>query len=195
MLLAGNAYHRLERRRLGGMLFPASLGNLATVPLDETVAAKINPRNLAVYDCRFVLDYYRLTADRRLMFGGGTNYSGRHSTDVAAELRPAIERTFPRLRGVEIEFAWTCSAGITVNRIPQLGRLSANVFYAQGYSGHGIATTHVVGEIMAEAISGSLERFDVFADFRHVRLPVGEWAGQQLLALGMTYYRLLEKLT
>ncbi len=194
VLLAGNAYHRLERAKLSGSLFPASLGNVATVRLGDEIAAKLNPRDLAVYDCRFVLDYYRMTADKRLMFGGGTNYSGRDSKDIGEELRPAIERTFPRLKGVEIEFAWTGSAGIVVNRVPQLGKLSENVFYAQGYSGHGVATTHIVGEIMANAIMGTLEEFDAFAGISHIRLPLGEWAGQQMLAVGMWYYQLLERL-
>ncbi|MEL7401541.1 MAG: FAD-binding oxidoreductase, partial [Pseudomonadota bacterium] len=131
VLLAGNAYHRLERAKLRGMLFPASLGNLVTKPLGDEVAEAINPKDLAVYDCRFVLDYYRLTADKRLMFGGGTNYSGRDSKSVANELRPAIERTFPRLKGVEIEYEWTGMAGIVINRIPQLGRSGENVFYCR----------------------------------------------------------------
>ena len=194
ILLAGNAYHRLERRRLGGMLFPAALGNMATAPLDPETAAAINPRDVAVYDCRFVLDYHRLTADRRLMFGGGASYSGRAPRDIAAALRPAMERTFPRLRGVPVEFAWSGLAGIVPNRIPQLGRLSGGVYYAQGYSGHGIATSHVLAEIAAEAITGTLGRFDTFAALRHTRFPVGERIGGGMLAIGAWYYRLREAL-
>lgn len=195
VLLAGNAYHRLERGKLAGKLFPASLANLTTAPLPEAEARTINPQNLAVYDTRFILDYYRMTADNRLMFGGGANYSGKASPDIAAELRPALERTFPRLRGVEIEFAWSGQAGIVPSRIPQLGRLSPNVFYAQGYSGHGIATTHIVAEIMAEAIAGTMDRFDIFASVPHLRNPLGERAGHMMLALGMWYYRMREKLS
>jgi gamma-glutamylputrescine oxidase len=194
VLLAGNAYHRLGGKPLKGMLFPASLGNLVTVPLGDEIANKINPRDIAVYDCRFVLDYYRLTADKRLMFGGGTNYSGRDSKRVAEELRPAIEKTFPRLKGVDIEFEWTGKAGIVINRIPQLGKLSQNVYYAQGYSGHGIATTHFVGEIMANAIDGNVESFNIFSDFKQIRIPANDWAVQQMLALGMWYYKMLEKI-
>ncbi len=192
VLLAGNAYHRLERSKMAGKLFPASLANLTTKPLPEAEARAINPQNLAVYDTRFILDYYRMTADNRLMFGGGANYSGKASPDIAAELRPSLERTFPRLRGVGIEFAWSGQAGIVPNRVPQLGRLSPNVFYAQGYSGHGIATSHIVAEIMAEAIAGTMERFDIFASVPHLRNPLGERAGQTMLALGMWYYRMRE---
>ncbi|MBB3329959.1 glycine/D-amino acid oxidase-like deaminating enzyme [Halomonas campaniensis] len=194
VILAGNAYHRLERRRLGGRLFPASLGIVATAPLDAATAAAINPEDLAVYDTRFVLDYYRLTADRRLLFGGGANYSGRHSPDIAAELRPRLEHTFPQLEGVAIDFAWQGMAGIVINRVPMLGRLSPNVYYAQGYSGHGIATSHIVGEILAEAVGGSLEAFDAFAEVRHWRVPFGDRLGNALLAAGMGYYRLRERL-
>jgi glycine/D-amino acid oxidase-like deaminating enzyme len=194
VLIAGNAYHRLERGRLGGLLFPAALGNLATTPLDEATARAVNPRDIAVYDCRFVLDYYRLTADRRLMFGGGANYSGRAPADIAAALRPAIERTFPRLRGVSIEFAWSGLAGIVPNRVPLLGRLSPGVYYAQGYSGHGIATSHVLAEMVAEAITGTQDRFDTFAGLHHMRLPVGETLGGHLLALGAWYYGLRDRL-
>ncbi|MEN0106102.1 MAG: FAD-dependent oxidoreductase, partial [Pseudomonas sp.] len=93
VILAGNAYHRLEKRKMAGMIFPASGGIVVTKPLGEEVAAKLNPQDLAVYDCRFVLDYYRMTADKRLLFGGGANYSGRDSRDIAGELRPAIEHT------------------------------------------------------------------------------------------------------
>lgn len=194
VLLAGNAYHRLGRGRMRGALFPASLGIVATAPLGEDLARAINPQDLAVYDNRFVLDYHRLTADRRLIFGGGTNYSGRDSADIAAELCPAIEATYPRLKGVEIAFQWSGKAGIIVNRIPHLGRIAPNVFYAEGYSGHGIATSHIVAEIMANAITGHLAEFDTFAQVRHLRLPFGAWAGQQAMALGMWYYKLRERL-
>ncbi|QEA37987.1 FAD-binding oxidoreductase [Pistricoccus aurantiacus] len=194
VILAGNAYHRLERQRLSGKLFPAALGIVTTAPLDHDTALAINPEDLAVYDTRFVLDYYRLTADKRLLFGGGANYSGRDSQDIAGELRPRLEHTFPQLKGVDIDFQWQGMAGIVINRIPQLGKLSDNVYYAQGYSGHGIATSHIVGEIMAKTVSGSLEEFDAFAKVKHIRIPLNDRLGNTLLAAGMWYYQLLEKL-
>jgi len=164
LVIAGNAYHRLERNLLSGLLFPAALANLTTEPLSDEIVAAINPRDLAVYDTRFVLDYY------------------------------AIEKTFPQLTGVKIDYEWTGQAGITINRLPQLGRLSDNVYYAQGYSGHGIATSHIVAEILAEAISGTMQEFDYFAGLKHVRLPLGEKPGQLLLSLGMLYYRIRERI-
>jgi glycine/D-amino acid oxidase-like deaminating enzyme len=193
VLLAGDVYHKLEPQKLKGMIFPAMGGIVTTAPLGE-LAKQINPQDLAVYDCRFVLDYYRLTADGRLLFGGGCNYSGRDSRDIAAELRPAIERTFPALKGVPIDFQWSCAMGIVVNRIPQLGKLSDNVWYCQGYSGHGIATSHIMGEVMANALTGSLEKFDTFAACSHIKVPLGDVLGNPMLAVGMWYYQLLEKL-
>ncbi|MCG4455341.1 FAD-binding oxidoreductase [Pseudomonas sp. MMS21-TM103] len=193
VLLAGDVYHKLEAKQLKGMIFPAMGGIVTTAPLGE-LAEQLNPQDLAVYDCRFVLDYYRLTADKRLLFGGGCNYSGRDSRDIAAELRPGIERTFPQLRGVEIDFQWSCAMGIVINRIPQLGKLSDNVWYCQGYSGHGIATSHIMGEIMASALTGTLGQFDTFAACKQIKVPLGDLFGNPMLAAGMWYYRMLETL-
>ncbi|GIZ13191.1 FAD-binding oxidoreductase [Pseudomonas sp. NCCP-436] len=193
VLLAGDVYHKLERKKLKGLIFPAMGGIVTTEPLGQ-LAREINPQDLAVYDCRFVLDYYRLTADGRLLFGGGANYSGRDSRDIAGELRPCIERTFPQLKGVRIDFQWSCAMGIVMNRIPQLGKLSSNVWYCQGYSGHGVATTHIMGEIMAKAITGDLEQFDTFAACKHIKVPLGDQLGNPMLAAGMWYYQMMEKL-
>lgn len=193
VMLAGDVYHKLERKKLKGLIFPAMGGIVTTKPLGD-LARQINPQDLAVYDCRFVLDYYRLTADGRLLFGGGANYSGRDSRDIAGELRPCIERTFPALKGVDIEFQWSCAMGIVMNRIPQLGKLSDNVWYCQGYSGHGVATTHIMGEIMANAMTGTLEKFDTFASCKHIKVPMGDIFGNPMLAAGMWYYQMMEKL-
>ncbi|WP_413243508.1 NAD(P)/FAD-dependent oxidoreductase [Pseudomonas sp.] len=193
VLLAGDVYHKLEAKKLKGLIFPAMGGIVTTAPLGE-LAEQLNPQDLAVYDCRFVLDYYRLTADKRLLFGGGCNYSGRDSRDIAAELRPGIEQTFPQLKGVAIDFQWSCAMGIVINRIPQLGKLSSNVWYCQGYSGHGIATSHIMGEIMANALTGTLQQFDTFAACKQIKVPLGDLFGNPMLAAGMWYYQMLEKL-
>jgi len=194
VVLAGNAHHHLAQNKLRGLLFPAILGNMTTAPLDDGVAQLINPENLAVYDSRMVLDYYRLTADKRLMFGGGTNYSGRDIDNVAHTLRPALEKTFPQLKGVGIDYSWTGTAGIVINRIPALGRIEGNVYYAQGYSGHGIASSHIMAEVMANALTGTMHHFDLFSSLKHIRLPVSPKVGSSLVALGMTYHRLKQAL-
>lgn len=193
VILAGNAYHHLEREKLAGYMFPAVLNIVTTAPLTPEQVQSVDPEDLAVYDTRFVLDYYRLTADKRLLFGGGTNYSGRDSADIGAELRPRMEHTFPQLKGIALDFKWEGTVGIVINRIPMIGRVRDNVYYLQGYSGHGIATTHVMSEIMAEAITGTMNRFDAFTAVDHLRIPFGDHFGNALLAIGMQYYLLRER--
>ena len=195
VVLAGNAYHRLCQQQLKGLLVPAILANMTTEPLSDQQVAELNPQRLAVYDSRLVLDYYRITADNRLMFGGGTNYSGRDVDNVRASLRPALEATFPALKGVNIDHAWTCTAGIVPNRIPLLGRAQKNVYYSQGYSGHGIASSHILAEILAQALHGELSRFDTFSQFKHRKVPFGQQLGNPLMAIGMAYYQMKERLT
>lgn len=193
VVLAGNAYHLLAQAQLRGKLFPASLANMATAPLDPAVAKAINPHDLAVYDSRFILDYYRLTADNRLMFGSGTAYSGRDAANPTAGLRHALDRVFPQLKHVGVDFAWSGHDGIILNRIPQVGRLDGNVLYVQGYSGHGIALSHILAEAVAKALTDDPFDFDVFANVRHWHLPVGRRVGSLMLALGMTYFRLRDR--
>lgn len=194
IVLAGNAYHRLMRRQLSGYMFPAILGNLVTEPLGDELCVKINRDDNAVYDSRMVLDYYRITRDGRLMFGGGTNYSGQDIKDVATTLRPSLEATFPALKDVAIEYSWTGTAGIVINRIPMLGRVQERIYYAQGYSGHGMATSHILAEITAAAIAGSHEELNRFDEFWRWRFPVPAGAGSAFVALGMKYYLLRERL-
>lgn len=194
VVLAGNAYHMLNQRHLRGKLFPASLSNMATRPLSDAEISAINPHRLAVYDSRFVLDYYRITADNRLMFGSGTNYSGRPSADIAADLRPALNRVFPQLRGIEIDFAWSGMDGIIINRIPQVGRIDDTLLYVQGYSGHGIALSHSLANMTARAIAGDSAEFNLFANVRHWHLPLPHSLGSLAIAAGMTYYKLRDAL-
>jgi glycine/D-amino acid oxidase-like deaminating enzyme len=194
VVLAGGAYHALEKRRLGGLAFAASSFMLATEPLNEDRVREINPRDLAVADANVVLDYFRLSADRRLLFGGFCNYSGRAPKSIRASLLPRLLEIYPQLAGVRVDYEWGGNMGIVINRIPLIGRIAPNVYYAQSYSGHGVNVSHMAAEVVSDALGGMMERFDVFARVRHVRLPVGEWAGRQLLALGMLYYRLRDLL-
>ena len=194
VVLAGNAYHALERRRLSGLVFPAGSYILATEPLDEDTVRQINPLDLAVCDPNYVLDYFRLSADRRLLFGGRCNYSGREPADIKGSIMPRMLKIFPQLKGMRIDYAWGGNIGIVINRVPLLGRLSPQVFYTQGYSGHGVNFTHVAGEIMADAVGGTLERLDLFEKIKHWRIPFGQATGSQLVALGMLYYRLKDRL-
>jgi gamma-glutamylputrescine oxidase len=190
VVLAGNAYHHLERRRLSGLLFPAGSFILATEPLSQAEAAAINPLDIAVCDLNDVLDYFRLSADRRLLFGGRCNYSGREPRSIEGAMLPRLRKIFPHLAGKRVDYAWGGKIGIVVNRVPMLGRIGANVFYSQGYCGHGVNMTHACGEIIADAVAGTLERMDLFAKVPHRKIPLGQKLGGQMVALGMLYYRL-----
>ena len=193
VILAGNAYHELQQRALRGMLFPASSHIVVTEPLSDDCIRALNPHRLAVYDCNHIIDYYRVTPDNRLLFGAGCSYTGRDPADIDAAMRPLLAGVFPQLRDVRIDYRWGGRIGIVLNRVPQLGRISPHVWYAQGYSGHGICLTHIVGEALADAVDGDTARFEQFARIRHKRLPVGRTAGSAVVALGMLYYRLLDK--
>jgi glycine/D-amino acid oxidase-like deaminating enzyme len=189
VVLAGNAYHALEPRQLSNLVFPAGSFIIATEPLSEAVAREINPQDLAVCDMNEILDYYRLSADRRLLYGGRCNYSGRDPKDIKAAILPRMLEIYPQLEGVRIDYEWGGRIGIVLNRVPLLGRIHGNVYYCQGYSGHGVNATHILGEVTADAIAGTLETFDLFADYPHFRLPGSQWFGNQIIALGMLYFR------
>ncbi len=194
LILTGNAYNRLERGRLRGQVFPAGSYIIATEPLTESEVADINPQNLAVCDPNYVLDYFRLSADRRLLFGGRCNYSGRVPASISASIRPRMLKIYPQLEDKRIDYEWGGNIGIVVNRVPLLGRIESNVFYAMGYSGHGVNATHVAGEIMADAVEGRYQRLELFETISHMKIPFGQRFGSQMVALGMLYYRMKDLL-
>lgn len=148
VVIAGNAYHALERK-LRGIMFPVNSFIIATEPLADDVVQAINPRDLAVCDPNFVLKYYRLSADKRLLFGGRCNYFGSDPAVIRRKMRRKLSQIYPRLADTRIDYAWGGTIGVPINRVPQLGRVAANVFYCQGYSGHGVNVTHLAGRIMS----------------------------------------------
>lgn len=192
-LIACNAYLGSVAPALKGMVLPAGSYIIATEPLTETTQNVI-PTNVAVSDQNTVLDYYRLSADRRLLFGGRCNYSGREPKDVTGSLRPRMLKLFPQLADVSVDYAWGGQVAVTLNRLPQLGRVEPDLYYAQGYSGHGVAASHLAGKLVAEAIRNQSERFDVMARIKHHRLPGGPWLASNTLALGMLWYRMRDML-
>jgi len=190
VVLAGNAYQYLEPRALAGLVFPAGSFIVATQPLSAAEVAQVNPQDLAVCDMNDVLDYFRLSADRRLLYGGRCNYSGREPRSIERAILPRLLDTYPQLAGKQLEYGWGGKIGIVVNRVPLLGRIGPNVLYALGYSGHGLSLSHACGEILADAVAGTMERMDLFAKVPHRRIPGGQHFGSQLVALGMLYFRL-----
>ncbi|MEZ5925170.1 MAG: FAD-binding oxidoreductase [Hyphomicrobiaceae bacterium] len=194
VVLAGNAYHGLEPKSLGGMLFPAGTYVIATEPLSEAEIARLNPERLAVSDTRMVMDYYRLSADGRMLFGGLCQYANRDPKSISGALRPKMLRLFPDLAGKRIDYEWGGLIGIVISRVPLVGRAAKNVLYLQGYSGHGVNTSHIMSEIVADAISGRPERLAIYEKVSQIRVPTSQWLGSQMLALGMAYYKLKDKL-
>lgn len=194
IVLAGMMDPSLQTGPLNGLLFPTGSYIVATEPLPDALAASVSPQDLAAADSNVVLDYFRLSADKRLLFGGRCNYSNRDPSDIRAMLEPRMLSVFPQLKGVKLDYAWGGKIDIVLTRVPAIGRREPNVYYMQGYCGHGVNATHIAGDIVADAISGMMERFDLFEKIRHVRLPVGQFIGNQMLALGMLYYRLRDVL-
>ncbi len=192
VVLAGNAYLGKSEPRLYGKVSPAGSYIIATEPLGDELATELLPQDMAVCDQRVGLDYYRLSADKRMLFGGLCNYSGRHPKDITASIRPRMIKVFPQLENVRVDYEWGGYIAITIKRIPQMGRIQGNTYYSHGYSGHGLAPTHIAGQILADMICGDSERFDVFERVRHWKLPGGKWFANPALALGMLYYRLKE---
>lgn len=198
LVLGCNAHLEELEPRLSGKVLPAGSYVVATEPLPEALADSLIPRNMALCDQKVGLDYYRLTADRRLLFGGACHYSGRDPKDIAAYMRPKVLKVFPQLAEVRIDYQWGGMIGITANRFPQVGRLRQhpNVYYAQGYSGHGLNVTHWTAKLLAEAIAvGQSQGLDVFSAVPHLTFPGGKALRSPLLALGMLWYRMREMLS
>ena len=165
---------------------------LATEPLGERRARSLVRSGACVHATRFVVDYYRCTPDHRLLFGGGETYSDRPLDDPKAFVRRYTLRVFPQLADARIDYAWSGRLAITRSRLPHVGRIAPNGFFAQGFSGRGVALTQIAGKLIAEA--GTAERFDVLARLRHRAFPGGTRLRHPLPVLGMLYYALRDRL-
>jgi len=200
VLLAGNVYLRGVAPALEPRIMPVGTYIACSEVLDAALAASLIPSGAAVCDTNFVLDYFRPTPDRRLLYGGRVSYSTRTPADLAEGMRRRMAQTFPQLAAARVEYAWGGFVDITMNRAPDFGRLPAvggarpNVYYLQGFSGHGLALTGLAGRLVAEAMAGDAGRFDVFARLRHRPFPGGAWLRTPALVLGMAWYRLRDML-
>jgi gamma-glutamylputrescine oxidase len=194
VVLCGNVYLGDAAPALASKIMAVATYIVATEPLGATRARGLIANNAAVSDMNWVLDYFRLSADHRLLFGGRVNYSGLSSFDAPGATRARMLRVFPQIADVGIEFAWGGDVDITLNRAPHFGRLAPNVYFLQGFSGHGIALTGIAGKLVAEAIAGTAERFDVFARIPHANFPGGAALRRPALVLAMLYYRLKDVL-
>ena len=193
MIIGGNAYLGKVVKPLYGRVMPVASYIIATEPLGEERAVALIRDNEAVANTNFIVDYYRRSKDHRMLFGGRASYSGITPPVLGEYMRPRMTAVFPHLKDVKIEYAWGGHIAITSNRIPDCGRLSPTVFYAHGYSGQGVALANIYGKLMAEAVRGTAERFDLLARVKHVVFPGGALRTPLLMA-AMMYYRIKDAL-
>ena len=196
VLLAGNVYLQGIAPSLEARIMPVGTYIVATEPVGEPMARQLIPCNAAVCDNNFVLDYFRFSADFSLLYGGRVSYSTATPANLAESMRQRLVDTFPPLAKAKISHAWGGFVDISMNRAPDFGRLreSSQVYYLQGFSGHGLALTGLAGRVVAEAMAGDASRFDTFARLRHRRFPGGRLLRTPALVLGMAWYRLKDVL-
>lgn len=191
-VLATDAWTGDLRPRLGRFTVPLMNYNVATEPL-RPLADAILPSDAAVADSRFVLNYFRLSADKRLIFGGGERYRSAPPRDIGGFVRPFMEQLFPQLRGVAIDYGWGGVVSVTANRLPHLGR-DGRILFAHGFSGHGALLTTLAGELCAEALHRSSNGFDLLAGLPHRPFPGGRLLARPLAMLGLLYYAMKDRL-
>ena len=198
VVLAGNVYLGEYgddiAPEVAARIMPVGTYMIATERMEPSRADALMRGRPAASDTNFVLDYFRLSADHRLLFGGGDSYSGSTPRDLVARIRSSMLRVFPQLADLEIPHAWGGFVDITMNKAPNFGRLGHNIYYLQGFSGHGLALAGMAGKLVALAIAGQAERFDLFARIRHHAFPGGSLMRTPALVLGMLYYRLRDAL-
>ena len=193
VVLAGNAYLGRVSPRLDGLIMPISSYIVATEPLDEHVVHRLNRDDVAVFDSRFCLDYYRMSADRRLLFGGAERYVPTETNNIERLVRPRILLVYPELKDIAIDYAWGGKLAVTKSRLPSVGCMDGNVYYAQGFSGHGVALTNIVGKVLAEAVSGTAEHFDAFAGIPHNAFPGGRYLRWPIYVVAMAYFAMYDR--
>lgn len=194
VVMACNGYLGNLEPRMAGRIMPINNFMLATEPLPEALARELIANDHALQDSLFVINYWKLSADNRLVFGGGENYSARFPQDIRAFVRHYMLKIYPQLADTRIDYGWGGTLAITLNRLPSIGRLGPNVYYSQGYSGHGVPTATFAGKIISEVIAGTEERFDILSRIPTPSFPGGtlfRWPG---LVAGMLYYSLKDKL-
>lgn len=193
IVLAGNGYLSDVNDAISARVMPINSFIAATAPLGAR-AAEVLARDIAVADDKFVVNYFRLSEDKRLLFGGRENYGVGYPTDILGALRRRMERLFPQLSGVGIDYHWGGTLGITMSRLPMIQRVSPQVLSAGGFSGHGVALTGLAGKVMAEAVAGQAGRFDVLSELPVRPFPGGKHLRAPLLTLAMTWFSLRDRL-
>ncbi|CAN7654217.1 FAD-binding oxidoreductase [Pararhizobium sp. LjRoot255] len=194
VLICGNAYLGKLFTKITDRMMPVSSQVMVTEPLEPKLIEGLLPADYCVEDANYVLDYYRRTADNRLLYGGGIGYGGQDPKNLTAIIQPNMLKTFPALAKARIEFAWSGNFALTLTRIPHVGRISDTVFFSHGDSGHGVTTTHLLGKILGEMAAGQAERFDVWASLPSLPFPGGKALRVPLTVLGAWWYGMRDRL-
>ncbi|SIP89650.1 NAD(P)/FAD-dependent oxidoreductase [Marinobacterium stanieri] len=196
IVVAGNAYLGDLIPKLQAQAMPCGTQVITTEPLSEAQQRDLLPQDQCVEDCNYLLDYYRLSGDGRLIYGGGVTYGAREPGKIESLIVPKMLKTFPHLKETKVDFAWTGNFLLTLMRLPQFGRVgaNANIYYAQGYSGHGVTCSHLAGKVLSDAIQGQAERYDIFASLPQYPFPGGRMMRIPYTAMGAFYYNLRDKL-
>jgi len=194
VIVAANGYLGGLHPALARRMMPINNFIIATEPLDEATAKGLIRDNHAVADSRFVINYFRLSADRRMLFGGGENYSYRFPRDITKLVRKPMLEVYPQLRDTKIDYAWGGTLSITMNRMPSVTRIGPSILSAGGYSGHGVALATLSGKLMAEAVQGNSAGFDLMAGVPTQTFPGGTLLRFPLLVLAMTWYAMRDRL-
>ena len=193
LLWATNGYLGHLDKRIATKVMPINNFIIATEPLGA-LADEVIPQNQAVADSKFVINYFRLSQDKRMLFGGGESYGHRFPADIAAKARAPMLEVFPQLADAKIDYAWGGTLGITLNRMPHFERIAGNILTAGGYSGHGVAMATLGGKLAAEAMLGQAGRFDLMASVPTPSFPGGTAMRAPLLVLGMLWFSLRDRL-
>lgn len=198
VVLAGNVYLTEFSKNiaiaLSSRIMPVGTYVIATEPLVQAQADTLIRNRYAAFDTNLVLDYFRVTADNRLLFGGGESYTTATPLNLKEKMRQRMVRVFPQLDALQVPYVWGGFVDITMNQAPDFGRIGTNIYYVQGFSGHGLALAGMAGKLVAEAVAGDAERFDLLARLKHRNFPGGEWLRTPALVLGMLYYQLRDRL-
>ena len=194
VVVCANAHLDGLERTMMRRIMPVVSYIVATEPLGEDRARALLPGNAAVADMNVLVDYFRLSGDRRMLYGGRVPSGNADLPSIREAIRARMVEVFPALAQARIDYAWGGYVAVTHNRAPHFGRLAPNVYFAHGYSGHGIALTAFAGRLMAEAIAGSAERFDVFTRIPHLAFPAGAWFRRPAMQLTLAWYRLRDLL-
>ncbi len=194
VVLACNGYLGRLEPRVAGRIMPINNFVLATEVLSAEQQRQFNPQDLCMYDAKFVVNYWKLTGDGRFLFGGGENYTKRFPADIKSFVRKYLLQLYPDANDLSIDYGWGGTLAVTMNRMPSFGRLQPDIYYAMGFSGHGVQMATLAGQLIAEAVAGTAERFDVMARLPSPSFPGGtllRWPG---LVAGMLYHALKDRL-